>query len=141
LKKETRMIQALGILAIPFFLTACLSVQVNEGVHDPTPYFDRAHQEIRDIERSDPRREGRAHELCLLIHDGDSDELIRLKTPLWMVQAAMDIGAESAGHHHRSDYENRYEVDWRSLRNLGQFGPGLLVSVDDEQSKILIWLR
>ncbi len=141
MKDARRAIQGLGILVLPVFFATCLSFQVSQGVHDPTPAFDRAYREIRNINRSDPGHEGRAHELCLLIYDGSSDELIRLETPLWVIHAAMDIGEEDEKHHRRSDYEDRYEVDWQALKDLGRFGPGLLVSLDDERNKILIWLR
>ena len=35
----------------------------------------------------------------------------------------------------------RFSIDWRKFRDLSQFGPGLLVAVDDEQSQVLVWLR
>jgi len=34
--------------------------------------------------------------------------------------------------------EERYNVDWRPIRNLSRLGPGRLV---DEESRVLTWLE
>ncbi len=141
MKRFVQWSKILAISAIPLFLGACFSVQIERGVQDPSRRFDQATREIERIEQSHPDRRGRATKLCLLVHDGSSDELVSLKVPLWIVQAALDAGLEVDEHHLHSRYSERYELDWKALKRLDRLGPGLLVSVDDDHDKILIWLR
>jgi hypothetical protein len=141
MKKLPQAARVLGILALLLLLTACLNVQIERGVHDPSSRFDRALQEIEKIEQDYPGRQGRPTNLCLMIHDSSSRELIRLRVPLWIVDLALEAGIEADAHDHYSRYRERYDLDWKALKHLGQFGPGLLVSVDDDRNKILIWLR
>ncbi|MDH4197542.1 MAG: hypothetical protein OEW05_09065, partial [Candidatus Aminicenantes bacterium] len=65
---------------------------------------------------------------------------VRISVPLWMAELAMDIGIETE-RHHDFDLEERYDVDWRALRDLDRFGPGLLVAVASDHDRVLIWLE
>ena len=141
MKMPLRAIKVLGISMLPLLLAGCFSVHIEKGVRDPSPAFDRALHEIGRIEQGHPGRHGRPTKLCLMIHDSSSQELIRLRVPLWIAEAALEAGMEADEHSGRSDYRERYDLDWKALKNLGQFGPGLLVSVDDDDDRILIWLR
>jgi len=140
--KLQKKVQIVGVIVLPLLFSACFSLQIIDHVPNPDAYFKKAYAEIERLQQENPAREGRAHRLSLLIHDSSSDEIIRLTVPLWLVPVCLDLGAKATEHeNHHFDYDERYEVDWKALKDLGQFGPGLLVAVDDERDKILIWLK
>jgi hypothetical protein len=131
-----------AIAFLPLLLCACLRVQVIHHARDPQAYIDRAYKQIDRLERDHPNRIGRAHELVLLIHEDSEDQIVRLSVPIWLVNFGIKVGMKAAEHEHRSNkWKDRYEFDWRALKDLGRIGPGLLVAVDDERDKILIWLE
>ncbi len=140
--RSTRQAALLAFAALG--LAACIGIRIESGVRDADRHFDRARDEIAGLESRDPGRSRRAHRLCVLIHDRRDGELVRLSVPLWMVDLAMDLGSEAERHENRNghrDLEDRYEVDWRSLRDIGRFGPGLIASVEGDDDRILVWLR
>jgi len=57
----------------------------------------------------------------------------------WM-RAALDAGEHSAEHEDDRRWGKRYDFDWNGLSDLGRFGRGLLVQVDDGRDKVLVWL-
>jgi len=131
-----------AIAFLPLFLCACFRVQVINHARDPQAYFDRAYKQIGRIERDHPNRTGRAHELCLLIHGDTEDQIVKLTVPIWLVDFGINVGIKAAEHDQEfNKWKDRYEFDWRALKDLGRFGPGLLVAVDDERDKVLIWLE
>jgi len=137
----TRTRLRLAALALVFLgLAGCVGVHIQRGVHNADAYFDRAEREIARLERHREDGLGRVHRLHLLIHDRREGELVRLSVPLWMVELAMDIGGETERHHHDFDIEERYDVDWRALRDVARFGPGLLAAVASDHDRVLIWL-
>jgi hypothetical protein len=124
------------------FLSACFRVQVIRHVDNPDVYFANVHRQIEKIERENPQRLGRAHDLCLFVYEHGEDQIIKLTIPLWIVNLAIDAGQEAAENDREwRKWKSRYDLDWDVLHDLGQFGPGLLVAVDDEQDKVLIWLK
>jgi hypothetical protein len=120
---------------------SCFRVQIVEKCQDAEPFFRRAYREIGRLEAADPHRHGRAHELCVLVLDRQAGDLVRVEIPLWLAKACLDMGVEVSQRERSLDFEERYGVDWRKFRHLDRFGRGLLVSVDDEQSQVLVWLR
>ena len=135
-------IRIASLAVLPLFLCACFRVQVINHAGDADAYFDKAYKQIDRIERNNPDRRGRAHELCLLIHEGSEDQIVRLSVPIWLVNFGIKVGMKAVEHEHRSDkWKDRYEFDWRAIRDLGRIGPGLLVAVDEERDKVLIWLE
>ena len=131
-----------GLAVCPLFLCACLKVQVINHAGDARPYFERAYRQIDRIEKDHPKRRGRAHELCLLIHEDSEDQIVRVSVPMWLVEFGLKLGMKAAEHEHGSNrWEDRYDFEWRALKDLGRLGPGLLVAVDDERDRILIWLE
>ncbi len=142
---NARRIRQLAVLALAALgLGACIGLRIENGVRNADRDFDRARDEIARLESRDPGRRSRAHRLCLLIHDRNEGDLVRLSVPLWMVDLAMDAGEQAERHERREgrrDLEDRYDVDWRSLRDIGRFGPGLIASVEGDDDRILVWLR
>jgi hypothetical protein len=134
-------IKAAGLGLAVLAAAACFRVQIVEKCRDAEPFFRRAYQEIERLEAADPHRHGRAHELCVLALDREAGDLVRVEIPMWLAKACLDLGLGVDQQDRGSDFKERYGIDWRKFRDLGQFGPGLLVSVDDEQSQVLVWLR
>jgi len=136
---QTRLRLALLALVL-LALSGCIGVQVHRGVRNADAHFEQAERQIARLARL--REEGgcRVHRLHLLAYDRREGELVRISVPLWMAELAMDIGEEAERHHHDMDIEERYDVDWRALRHLARFGPGLLAAVTSDHDRVLVWL-
>lgn len=134
-------IRMTGTLLMPLFFTACIGIHIERGVHDADAYFEKAYREISRIESADPGRSRRAHRLCLLIRDADEDQIIRLSVPMWIVNACLDAGMKASDDGHDYDAREHYDLDWKAVKDLGRYGPGLLVAVEEERDKVLIWLK
>ena len=142
MKSKSKPFKIACLAILPLFLSACFRVQVIDHARNPQGYFDKAYRQIEKLERERPDRRGRAHELVLLMHEDSEDQIVRVSVPIWLVNFGMKVGMKAAEHEHRSNkWEDRYEFEWRALKDLGQLGPGLLVAIDDERDKILIWLE
>ena len=132
---------ALGLGLLALAASSCIGVTIIKDCPDPDAYFAKA---SREVERLDARRafsRGPAHTLCVLAFDHEDRELVRVVIPMWLAKAFLNAGLSAAEHGRDYDFEGRYGIDWRKFRDLDQFGPGLLVSVDDEESRVLVWLR
>lgn len=138
---RTSTFAIIGLLFLTAFSAGCISIRVSGEVDDPRPYFDKAYAQIERIHQDHPHREGRPHRLCLLIHDNAEHRIVKLSVPLWIVNACLKAGVEIAEHDHDFDFEKRYDLAWRSIKDLSQVGPGLLVEVVDDKDKVLIWLK
>ncbi len=139
--KRTIPWQAVAALALMAGLSGCVGIRIVGNIRDAGPYFEKAQARIEKIHRSFPHREGRPHRLHLLVHDSSSDKLVKLSVPMWIVEACLEAGAEAAEGKDEFKFERRYKVDWRSIEDLSGVGPGLLVQVEDEQNRVLIWLE
>jgi hypothetical protein len=143
MEKLKRRTQIIAAVLIPLFVSACFNLQIIKNVKKPDRYFKKAQREIEGIHRNNPDREGRPHKIHVLIYEGSDRDLIQISAPLWLVNRCMDFGAGIAENDNEFDFEDRFDFDWRGLKNLSQVGPGLLVEVHDieEETKILIWLQ
>lgn len=141
MEKLKRKTQVVIIVLTPLFLCACLSFNIIENVKDPSRYFKKAHRQIEEIHKQYPNREGRPHHINLLIYDGSDRDLIELTVPLWLADGCVDLGKSMAEIEHESDFDEKYDFDWEAIEDLGQLGPGLLVEIEDEKDRILIWLQ
>ncbi len=122
-------------------LSACVSVHVGRDTSRAGAYFDRATREIADLEHRDPGRTGRPHRLCVLVYDADEGTIVRVSMPLWLVEMGLEAGRDKEDGGHDADFRKRYDLDWRAVKDLGRYGRGLLVSVEEERSRVLVWLR
>jgi hypothetical protein len=139
--KTSAPARAAGLAFLALSLTACISVRVEKGVSDADRHFRKAYAEIARIEGS-PRREARQpHRMCLLVHDAEKAELIRVSIPMWLVKMGLDLGEKASEHEHGGSFADRYELDWSAIRDLDRYGRGLLASVEEEKARVLIWLR
>jgi hypothetical protein len=120
---------------------ACLVVRVDRDPGRTEAYFNRAYREIARLERQDPHRERRARQLCVLVYDADEGEIVRVSVPLWLVKLGLDIGLKADAASHDFDARKRYDFDWKAVKDLDRYGQGLLVSVEEDQDRVLIWLK
>ncbi len=134
-----RISQGFLILAIVTLVSGCFTVRIIKNVEDPDRYFGPANKKIERIHERHPNREGRSRRIHLLIYKESDRELVRISAPFWFVNSCLDIGIKDSDVE-SFDIEERYDIDWRDIKELEQIGPGLLVEIDDEQNKVLIWL-
>ncbi len=143
MEKLKRRTQIIAAVLIPLFVSACFNLQIIKNVKKPDRYFKKANREIEGIHRNNPDREGRPRKIHVLIYEGSDHNLIQVSAPLWLVNRCMDIGTGIDENDNEFDFEDRFDFDWRGLKDLGQVGPGLLVDVNDieDETRILIWLK
>ena len=134
-----RITQGLLILVMVTLVSGCFTVRIIKNVENPDRYFDKAYGKIERIHERHPNREGRSRRIHLLIYKETDRELVKISAPFWLINSCMDIGIKDSDDE-SFDIDERYDIDWRDIKELEQIGPGLLVEIDDEQNKILIWL-
>jgi hypothetical protein len=134
-----RTIHSLVILVMVSLLSGCFTVRIVRNVENPDRYFDKAYAEIERIHERYPNREGRSRRIHVLIYKEQYRELVKIRAPFWFVNSYLDIGISDTDVE-TLDLDERYDIDWRDIRDLEKMGPGLLVEIDDEQNKVLIWL-
>lgn len=131
----------IGLLsALSVLLISCIALEIKENVKNPNRYFLEAYRQIEKIHKRYPRREGRPHSIHVLIYEGSHRKLFRVTAPVWIANNFREVVA-AAEEHHGFDFEDEYDIDWRGLDDLKDIGPGLLFELDDQKSKILIWLE
>jgi hypothetical protein len=135
-----RKAQIALVLLVPVFSCACLNLMILDNVKDPTRYFDEAYREINRIHRQYPDREGVPSHVHFLFYDRSDKELVKFEVPLSLVRESMDLGMYVAEKDGEFDFGDRYDFDWSEIRDISLLGKGLLLEVDDEEGKILIWL-
>ena len=134
-----RTIQGLVILVMVSLLSGCFTVRIIRNVENPDRYFDKAYARIERIHERHPKREGRSRRIHLLIYNEEDRELVSVRAPFWLVNSCLDIGISDSDVG-TLDLDDRYDIDWRDIKELERIGPGLLVEIDDEHNKVLIWL-
>lgn len=131
--------RVLGVIVLAVSLSGCMAVKIKQNVHNPGKYFNRAYDRIERIHRSDPKRKGKAAKVHVLVYDISDLELIQVSAPFWLVDTCMDIEGNS-GRNSDFGLEDRYEFDRSIMRELKHVGPGLLVEVEDESTRVLVWI-
>lgn len=129
------------ILLIPLLLSSCFAVRVQRDVNNPDKYFRQAYERLVRIHTFDPEREGKTHQIKVLIFDRSDRQLVRITAPFWLVNKIMDFGAKASHEEEGFDFEDRYDFGWRNIKDLQDVGPGLLIEVDDEENRILVWIE
>ncbi|MGQ9673677.1 MAG: hypothetical protein ACUVV5_11205 [Candidatus Aminicenantales bacterium] len=141
LPRQRLFTQAALILLQTTALTGCLGVQVIENVKERDPHFQKAQARIEQIHRKWPGRQGQPNRPRLLVHDRFSRELIKLSIPGWMGETCLRTGREEVAAEAEFHLEQRYELNRRSTPDLGKVGLGLLLEIDSEEDRVLIWLE
>ena len=125
-----------GVLSL-VILSACFNLRIHNDVKNPDPYFREAYMRIKQLHRDYPDRDGKCREVKLLIFNRTEQKLIKIATPIWIVEKCLDM----EDFEEEFDFEENYQVAWREIKDLRRIGPGLLVEVDDEDNRILIWIE
>lgn len=136
-KKATQI--ALFIL-IPVLLSGCFTVRIIRNVKNPSRYFSSAYKRIDSIHQKRPNREGRANSIRVLVYEASERQIIKVSAPFWLLNTCMNIGIKASDEEDGFGFDERYDFDWRDIKDLEKLGPGLLVEIEDEESKVLIWL-
>lgn len=132
--------QIVFLVFVAWMFAGCFTVRVIKNVKDPDRYFNSAYRRIESIHQKRPNREGRARSIFVLVYEASERQVVKISAPFWLVNTCMDIGIKAAEEDEEFGFDERYDFDWRDIKDLEKIGPGLLVEIDDEESKILIWL-
>jgi len=127
-----------GLFGKSAALAACvltLSACVYVGI-------DRALGEIRRLERSGRGRGHEAREICVLAYDGRDGELVRVEAPLPLIHGVLSLGLEDLEHDRTfRKWRDRPGLDRRVRRRLAGCEPGLVVEINEDRERLLVWLR
>jgi hypothetical protein len=136
-----RNTQIVATCFLVFLLSGCFNVRVIENVKNPDRYFKKAYQQIEEIHLRYPDRERRPDTIHILIYEDKENKIVKVSTPLWLVDGCLDLGMSAARRECEIDLEGRYDFDWREIKDFSQIGAGLLVEIEDERNRVLIWLK
>jgi len=140
MRKIKKATQIALLILIPLLSAGCFTVRVIKNVKNPERYFDSAYKRIDYIHQKRPNREGRASSIRVLVYEASARQIVKVSAPFWLVNTCMDIGIKAADEEAGFEFDERYDFDWRDIKDLEKLGPGLLVEIEDEESKVLIWL-
>ncbi|UCC39148.1 MAG: hypothetical protein JSV96_15290 [Candidatus Aminicenantes bacterium] len=136
-----RKTQIVAIVFLVLFLSACFNVRIIENVKSPDRYFKKAYGQIEEIHRRYPDRERRPDTIQILIYEEKENKIVKVSTPIWLANGCLDLGMWAAEKEGEINFEGRYDFDWSDIRDLSRIGSGLLVEIEDEKNKVLIWLK
>ena len=134
-------VKAVLVVGVALSLGACLVVHMDRDVRRSDASFEKACREIARMETQDKQHRRRPHRLFVLVRDDGEGTLVRVSVPLWLVNLGLDLARKEDADGHDFDVRKRYDLDWKAVRNLDRYGRGLLVSVEEERSRVLVWLQ
>jgi hypothetical protein len=139
MKKNKSFVQiGMLVLLTAFLSSACFKISIINDVRNPEKHFRRARRELDRLERSRTDRHRHPRRIHILLFEKSDHRLVRASSPLWFVDACLDI---SGWEDENERFESRYDLSWRELRHCKDIGPGLLIEVDDEDTKLIVWLE
>jgi len=140
MKTTIRNAKSVLLIGLVLAMSGCLSVEVIENVKNPGAYFRDAQ---REIERVSGRRRHRRNpeQIHILVYEKKDRRIVRLTTPVWMVDECSDLGYWIEEGKDEFDLEIRYDFDRSKFRNLKHKRPGLLAEINDRGNRVLIWLE
>lgn len=139
MRKMKKAAQVGMLILFLFWLSGCFTVRVITNVKHPDRYFSSAYKRIDDIHKKRPNREGRADSIQMLVYEASERQIVKVSAPFWLINTCMDIGIKAADEE-GFEFDERYDFDWSDIKDIEKLGPGLLVEIEDEESKVLIWL-
>lgn len=132
----------LGVLAFPALITGGCMVDISRNHEDPDRLFGETLDEIRRVEKDASLRGEKPKDIHLMVYEKDSRNLIRIRVPFWILEKFSDERSilEGAGdfRHRRWADASRVHV---SLEGLKKMGPGVILQVNDRDSRLLLWLK
>ena len=134
---KMKRLRCLGlIILLPLWMSACLYVEVQDDVRHPERIFRRARREIAQIQRRLPKVDA-SRRINVLLYDETENQLITVKAPLCVVEACRDLDENSR---EAAEWGKRCDFDWTDVRDLKHRAPGLLFEMNDEESRVLVWI-
>jgi len=129
----------LAVATLSLGEAACL-VQITH-VTDPRPIFGEARAEAEQL----TGRQGRAHELNVLVWNHGDRQLVRVSLPMWIVRKAerhIDWDDDAFDGDRRAKDHVREALRHVRLEDLEKAGVGILAEVEEEGGdQVLVWLR
>lgn len=129
----------LAVATLSLGEAACL-VQITH-VTDPRPIFGEARAEAERV----TGRQGRAHELNVLVWNHGDRQLVRVSLPMWIVRKAerhIDWDDDAFDGDRRAKDHVREALRHVRLEDLEKAGVGILAEVEEEGGdQVLVWLR
>jgi hypothetical protein len=129
----------LAVATLSLGEAACL-VQITH-VTDPRPIFGEARAEAERL----TGRQGRAHELNVLVWNHGDRQLVRVSLPMWIVRKAerhIDWDDDAFDGDRRAQDHVREALRHVRLEDLEKAGVGILAEVEEEGGdQVLVWLR
>lgn len=119
-----------------------ISIQIRKQAFKPHELFEKAYRKIEKIHRIDPLRRNRVRRFCVLVYEGEDRELVQVKIPMWLLNLAWEHSSHRNGIRSESpSMDKYYSFDEAAWRNLVQFGPGLILEVNDRSdgTQVLLW--
>jgi hypothetical protein len=129
----------LAVATLSLGEAACL-VQITHVI-DPRPIFGEARAEAERL----TGRQGRAHELNVLVWNHGDRQLVRVSLPMWIVRKAerhIDWDDDAFDGDRRAKDHVREALRHVRLEDLEKAGVGILAEVEEEGGdQVLVWLR
>lgn len=141
MRKSKHLLKPTGLAILLLFFCSCFSVRIIENIENPDHYFSKTYDKIEKLYHRFPERKGPVNFLNVLVHEGRSRKIVIVRIPIWIVNSCLKLGWKAVQYNRDFGCVRKYEVDWKGMKSLSQFGPGLLVQVEDERDRILIWLK
>jgi hypothetical protein len=125
-----------------FFLlmSGCVCVEVIDNVKNPGAYFRKARREIGRLQ-SRRRFQRCPEQVHLLVYDKDEKKIVKITTPVWLVDGCTDLERRIDKGKDELDLEIRYDFDRKKFRNLKSKRPGFLAEINERGNRVLIWLE
>ena len=106
MKISKRRTQIVAVAFLVLFLSACFNVRIIEKVENPDRYFKKAYRQIEEIHRRYPDRGRRPDTIHILIYEGKENKIIKVSTPIWLVNGCLDMGMWAAERESEIDFED-----------------------------------
>lgn len=123
------------MIAVVAAATAGCGFWVERAPGDLGPRYQSAWAKVERIERIPVEKRGRAHSVHVWAYDAGEDKLITASVPLWLVR-------KIAKHSFDDDLEigDAPLQPTVKMEDLLNRGPGLVVQVEEEKERVLVWL-
>ncbi len=137
----TRFLRTTASVLCVLAAAACFQVRITKDSRGIEARFRRADREIARLQAASKDRPRRPHSLCLLAFDRQDRQLVEIRTSLAFLRMILSSGAGADEAEADSSLRRNYGLDWRLLLKEDAFPPGLLLDLEDEETRVLIWLK
>ncbi|MFW6129204.1 MAG: hypothetical protein ACOC6P_03035 [Candidatus Aminicenantaceae bacterium] len=131
--KSKKWMMLCAVLPALLLLSGCFCVEIKQNIKNPDKHFREAYRQIKSLHRMFPDRKGPVSHIHVLVYEESELQLIRVEAPMWLIDMCMD-------HCDTYDIDTECDFDFSEIKNFRDIGPGMLLEVDGENSKILIWM-